>query len=102
MDVLAATKAFAEAGKVVGLMCISPAMAGRIYGEGVQATIGNDPSTAEALQQTGVKHVDCPVDQVVVDESRRLVTTPAYMLAQSITEAASGIEKLVDKVLEMA
>ncbi|MGI9276150.1 MAG: isoprenoid biosynthesis glyoxalase ElbB [Endozoicomonas sp.] len=101
VDVLAAAKSFAEAGKVVGLMCISPAMAGRIYGEGVRATIGNDPETAEALEKTGVSHVNCPVDDIVVDESRKLVTTPAYMLAGSIAEAASGIEKLVDKVLEL-
>jgi len=30
------------------------------------------------------------------------VTTPAYMLAQNIAEAASGINKLVDRVLELA
>ena len=31
----------------------------------------------------------------------KLVSTPAYMLAQSISEAASGINKLVDRVLEL-
>ncbi|MEM7928189.1 isoprenoid biosynthesis protein ElbB, partial [Morganella morganii] len=37
----------------------------------------------------------------VEDSARKLVTTPAYMLAQSIAEAASGINKLVDRVLEL-
>jgi enhancing lycopene biosynthesis protein 2 len=32
---------------------------------------------------------------------RKLVTTPAYMLAKSISEAAGGINKLVDRVLEL-
>ncbi len=33
---------------------------------------------------------------------RRIVTTPAYMLAQTIAEAATGIEKLVTRVLVLA
>ena len=102
VDVLAITKAFADEGKPLGLMCIAPAMAGRIFSEGVQATIGNDAETASALESTGVKHVNCAVDDIVVDELRKLVTTPAYMLANRISEAADGIEKLVEKVLQLA
>ena len=49
----------------------------------------------------GAEHIDAPVDEIVEDSARKLVTTPAYMLAQSIAEAASGINKLVDRVLEL-
>jgi enhancing lycopene biosynthesis protein 2 len=42
------------------------------------------------------------VDDIVEDPTHKLVTTPAYMLATSISEAASGINKLVDRVLELA
>ena len=35
------------------------------------------------------------------DEALKLVTTPAYMLAGRISEAAAGIEKLVAEVLRM-
>jgi enhancing lycopene biosynthesis protein 2 len=101
-DVLAATRDFAENHKPVGLICIAPAMAARIYGAGVHCTIGHDPDTAAKLADMGAEHVDCPVDDVVVDEQRKLVTTPAYMLAKSPAEAASGINKLVDRVLELA
>ena len=97
-----ATRDFREAGKPVGLMCIAPAMAGRIFGDGVRATIGTDQETATALEATGVRHVNCAVSDIVVDEEHRLVTTPAYMSAQRISEAAEGIEKLVSKILEMA
>lgn len=48
------------------------------------------------------QHVECTVDNIVVDENNKVVTTPAYMLAQSIAEANVGINKLVEKVLEMA
>lgn len=101
-DVLAAARDFAHAHKPVGLICIAPAMAARIYGAGVHCTIGHDPDTAAKLADMGAEHVDCPVDDVVVDEQRKLVTTPAYMLARSLAEAASGINKLVDRVLELA
>ena len=41
-EVLALAEAFAEAGKPVGLICISPALAAKIYGPGVTCTIGNE------------------------------------------------------------
>ncbi|MDF2641677.1 MAG: isoprenoid biosynthesis protein with amidotransferase-like domain, partial [Pseudomonas sp.] len=31
----------------------------------------------------------------------KLVSTPAYMVAKSISEAAAGINKLVDRLLEL-
>ncbi|MBU0524325.1 MULTISPECIES: isoprenoid biosynthesis glyoxalase ElbB [Pseudomonas] len=100
-DVLALTEAFAEAGKPVGLMCISPALAAKIYGPGVTCTIGSDADTAAAMNKMGATHQDCAVSDIVEDKARKLVCTPAYMLAQSISEAASGINKLVDRVLEL-
>ncbi|BCX71155.1 MULTISPECIES: isoprenoid biosynthesis glyoxalase ElbB [Pseudomonas] len=100
-EVLALTEAFAEAGKPVGLICISPALAAKIYGPGVTCTIGNDADTAAALNKMGATHKDCAVSDIVEDKARKLVSTPAYMLAQSISEAASGINKLVDRVLEL-
>ncbi|CAD5105807.1 isoprenoid biosynthesis glyoxalase ElbB [Zestomonas carbonaria] len=100
-DVLALGKAFAAAGKPVGLICIAPSLAARFFGEGVICTIGNDADTAAALEKMGASHEECVVGDVVEDAQRKLVSTPAYMLAQSISEAASGINKLVDRVLEL-
>lgn len=50
----------------------------------------------------GGEPVICPVDDIVVDRERKIVTTPAYMLAPSIAQAALGIDKLVARVLELA
>jgi enhancing lycopene biosynthesis protein 2 len=100
-EVLALAEAFAEAGKPVGLICISPALAAKIYGPGVTCTIGTDADTAAAMNKMGATHKDCAVSDIVEDNARKLVCTPAYMLAQSISEAASGINKLVDRVLEL-
>ena len=100
-DVLPLAEAFAEAGKPIGLMCISPAIAAKIYGPGVTCTIGKDADTAAAIEKMGATHQECEVSDIVEDKARKLVSTPAYMLAQSISEAASGINKMVDRVLEL-
>ena len=100
-DVLALAEAFAEAGKPIGLMCISPAIAAKIYGPGVICTIGKDADTAAAVEKMGGTHQECEVSDIVEDKARKLVSTPAYMLAQSISEAASGINNMVDRVLEL-
>ena len=91
-----------KAQKPIGLMCIAPSMAAAICGDGVKCTIGNDADTAAAINQMGAQHNACAVDDICIDETHKLVTTPAYMLANSIAEAASGICKLVDQVILMA
>ena len=99
---LAFAQAFHQAGKPVGLVCIAPTMSAAIFGEGVECTIGKDADTASAIVATGGVHKECEVDDICVDSARKLVTTPAYMLAGRISEAAAGINKLVDEVLELA
>ena len=91
-----------EAGKPLGFMCIAPAMLPKIFDFPLRITIGTDIDTAEVLEEMGAEHVPCPVDDIVVDEDHKVVTTPAYMLAQNIGEAAFGIEKLVARVLALA
>lgn len=101
-DVLQVCKQFADMAKPAGYMCIAPAMIPLIYQAGVKTTIGNDADTASAINTLGAKHINCSVDEIVIDEQHKVVTTPAYMLAQSILDADAGIEKLVAAVLEMS
>jgi enhancing lycopene biosynthesis protein 2 len=101
-DVLAFAKGMNAAGKPVGLVCIAPAMAPAIGGVGTQYTIGNDAGTAAAINVMGGKHVECAVEECVVDRERKIVTTPAYMYPARIREARAGIQKLVQAVLALA
>ena len=77
-------------------------MAAAICGQGSQCTIGNDADTAAAIEAMGGKHLACPVSEARVDTERKLVTTPAYMLAGGVSEAYSGISKCVAQVLALA
>jgi enhancing lycopene biosynthesis protein 2 len=93
----------AAAGKPLGFACIAPVIAAKVLGaRKVKLTIGNDPGTAAALAALGAIHVEAPVDQIVVDDKNKVVSTPAYMLGPSIAPVAAGIERLVGAVLEMA
>lgn len=90
-------------GKPIAAVCIAPAVLAKALGdEGPELTIGTDAGTAGALESMGATHVACPVTEFVVDRERKLVTSPAYMLAGSISEAAEGIEKTVRALMEMA
>ncbi|UZE94754.1 isoprenoid biosynthesis glyoxalase ElbB [Alkalimarinus alittae] len=101
LQVKAAARAFALAKKPAGYICIAPTLIAGIYEHGAECTIGNDPDTAAAINTMGAKHINCEVDDVVIDEKNKIVSTPAYMLAERISEAAAGIEKLVGSVLNM-
>lgn len=95
-------QAFHRASKPVGLICIAPTMSAAIFGEGVRCTIGTDKDTAAAVEVMGAVHEAKQVHEVAVDEANKLVTTPAYMEATRIREAAAGIENLVQEVLRLA
>lgn len=89
--------------KPIGFICIAPVIAAKVLGSFVpQLTIGNDKGTAEAIEKMGGKHVDSPVDNAVVDQKNKIVTTPAYMLGPTISKVALGIEKVVNEVLKLA
>ena len=100
--VAALVRAVHEQGKPVAAVCIAPALIAKVLGdEGPELTIGDDADTAGALEAMGATHVACPVAEFVVDQERKLVSSPAYMLANSISEAAEGIERTVATLLEM-
>lgn len=100
--VLHFTRAMAAAKKPVGFICIAPAMIAKIYGSGIKMTIGNDPETIKTLTAMGNDHIECSVADCIIDNQHKVVSTPAYMLGQTIAEVAEGIDKLVKSVLELA
>lgn len=88
--------------KPIGAICISPAiLAAALKQNGASATltIGNDESTASAVEALGSKHEACPVQEAIVDEANKIVSTPAYMLGPGPKGVAAGIQKTVDQVL---
>jgi len=90
--------------KPIGVICIAPTMLAKIIGEqgeSVDLTIGSDEQTANDINEMGANHVACPVTKTIVDREKKIVSTPAYMLAGKISEAADGIAQLVKDVLAL-
>ena len=89
-------------GTVIGAMCIAPVLIAKVLGgEGVCVTIGNDNEVASLIAAMGAKHQNCTVAEACVDEKCKVVTTPAYMLASSISEVAQGAQNMVNEMLKL-
>jgi enhancing lycopene biosynthesis protein 2 len=92
-----------DAGKPIAALCIAPALMARVLGgagKKVKVTIGNDADVSAAINAMGAEHVECAVDNCIVDDGYNVITTPAYMAASCISEAASGIEKTIATLAE--
>ncbi len=107
-DVERVIKAFHAAKKPIALCCIAPVLAARVLGTraggpGCKVTIGTDSATAEAIATMGSSNIAKGVTEAFVDESNKLITTPAYMDAaatpwqvyEGIGRMIEGFERLV-------
>ncbi|CAJ1079740.1 glutamine amidotransferase-like class 1 domain-containing protein 3A%2C mitochondrial [Xyrichtys novacula] len=108
-EVKATLQAFHSEGKPIGLCCISPVLAAKVF-PGCEVTVGIEkddkyPDTtgcAEAINQLGCKHVSKSVGESHVDQKNKLVTTSAFMCNAPIHEIFDGIGSMVKDVLKMA
>ena len=69
--------------------------------EGVKVTIGNDEKVAASITKTGAIHENKESVEVCVDEIHKVVTTPAYMLANSIKEVCEGADNMIKALLKL-
>jgi len=91
-----------ELKKPTGAICISPVLVTAALKEfKPEVTIGTDINTAKLVESLGGIHKKCLVNEIHFDENNLIVTTPAYMLASGPYEVYQGIEKLVDKIIEI-
>ena len=103
-EVLRLVKEFAAKQKPQAVLCIAPAMMAKIYQDAPKKpvlTIGNDKETSGKIEIMGSRHQDCAANDFVFDAENKIVSTPAYMLGQSISEVAEGIEKTINKLVQM-
>lgn len=93
-----------DAGKPLGAICIAPVMVAKVLqkmGRSGIVTGGYNEQITADIQAMGIKTEPAKAYEIVLDEQNKIVTTPAYVEAQSIQQAAEGIEKLIKKVLEL-
>ena len=103
-EVAAFVRAFFEAGKPVGAICIAPALVALVLkgmGREGRLTLGSGAGVAGAMEQLGVRHqAVASAREIVVDEALNLVTTPAYMFDDArLSDVWTGIDRCVAEVL---
>ncbi len=90
------------AGKPMAFVCISPVILAKIFGQsGVKITIGDDKEASAAVTEMGATHINCQVREMVLDEENRLISSPAYMKAENISELFDDVTASVNALLEM-
>ena len=94
-DVEQFCKAMHSNKKPLGFLCITPVIAAKLF-PGVITTLGIDQSNLDTLSAIGAQSRQALEDDVVIDQTYNIYSTPAYMIETSISKIALGIEKLVD------
>ena len=103
-DVERLVREIIKAGKPLGAICIAPVMVAKVLqnmGRKGKVTGGYNEQISADIQSMGVQAERSRADEIVLDEKNKIISTPAYVEANSIKEVAEGIEKLVSKLLEM-
>ena len=91
-------------GKPIGAICIAPVMIAKVLQNmGINGIVtgGYNQQIIEDIQDMGINTKQVGAEDIVVDEVNKIISTPAYVEGKSIGEVATGITKLVDKVLEL-
>jgi enhancing lycopene biosynthesis protein 2 len=90
--------------KPIGSMCLASATLAKILSaKKITVTIGGNGSDfVKSLVAMGATNKECPATDIVVDGANLVVTTPAMMAGPTTPDMAAGIEKLVNKVVELA
>ena len=103
-DVESLTRDMIRKNKPIGAICIAPVMIAKILqnmNRGGKVTGGFDEKISADIESMGINIKKVDARNIVVDNKNKIVSTPAYVEAKSIKDVAIGIDKLVNKVLEM-
>ncbi|KAF2351506.1 Class I glutamine amidotransferase-like [Trinorchestia longiramus] len=102
---------FHSAKKPIGLCCIAPILAAKVLGnQGVSLTLGraDDGSgkwpyagSIDAAKSMGANMVEKSVDEILIDEKNKIVTTPAFMYEGKFHEIQDGVGKMVNAVMTL-
>jgi enhancing lycopene biosynthesis protein 2 len=99
-DVEKAIKGMYNAKKPIGAMCIAPIILGKLF-PGTNLTTGDDKASADFIKKMGSEYTKTTHSEIVIDKTRKLFTTPCYMLDADIVQIAEGTENIVREMLKM-
>jgi len=106
--------AFVRAGKPIAAMCMAPTTIAKAL-EGVEMpakpklTVGTTEQSSpydikaisEGMEKLGASPVMCEKDSLVTDDVNNIITSPCYMMDASISDIYGGIQKTINKLVEL-
>jgi len=105
-------RAFHEARKPIGAVCIAPVILGKVLKSKATVTLGGEEEAGgewpfagatQAVQAMGAKHVPTTLEDVCIDRSARLVTGAAYMCGTAVPhQVFDNVGKVVDGLIALA
>jgi enhancing lycopene biosynthesis protein 2 len=98
-DVVKAIQGMYAAKKPIGAMCIAPVILGKLF-PGTNLTTGDDKASADFIKRMGSDYTKATHGEVIIDKSRKIFTTPCYMLDADIVQIAEGTENLVREMMK--
>jgi len=110
-DVTRVITDFHEAKKPIALCCIAPMLAAKVLGDkGVTLTLGKSDTASgkwpyagaiDAAKSMGANVIEKSVDEVVVDEQNKVVTSPAYMYEGQFHEIQDSVTNMIKALLTL-
>lgn len=98
-DVSQVIKAFHKAKKPLGAVCIYPSVLAILFKETrIKITTGLNPESKKLIDFTKAEVILADSDEIVVDETHRIVSTAAFMNDASLAKVYTGIFKMVEKM----
>lgn len=85
--------------KPIGALCIAPVILAKVI-QKARVTIGQDETSAVAVEKMGATHEKTTHGEVVYDQKNNLFTTPCYMLDANIVQIEEGAINVVKAMLE--
>lgn len=93
-------KSFHAAKKPIGAVCIAPAIVASVLKEAdPKLTLGNE---SEMLTEIGVSNNPVGSEEIIYDAKNKLISTPAYMHEDKLSNIHQGIAKMVKQLMEVA
>ncbi len=101
-----------KAKKPLAALCMSPAVVAKALqdsGVSVSLTVGTTAADSpydiqaisDGLQATGAHAVMAPVNEIVVDKTHRIISSPCYMMSASIAQVQQGIEQACQALVDL-
>lgn len=99
-------------GKPVCGLCMGPTVIAKaLEGSGIKAslTVGSTEAASPyeidaisaGMEKTGATAIMKKVNEIMVDESNKIVTAPCYMMEATISQIRNNIKMAIDKTIEL-